>query len=140
MTKYVVDASVCLKWVIKENDFETARNILRRAHDGEFSLLAPELLVYEIVNALSSGVLRGKFTKAQSLAIIKEFLTVIPTTITLVDKLPVCIENCLKYGISGYDSAYVTLAKDNGLVLISSDLKLVTKINDPAVAVFLNDF
>ncbi len=49
----IIDASAAAKWVIEEKDSEKAL-ALREAHlQGRISLTAPDLLVYEFMNALN---------------------------------------------------------------------------------------
>lgn len=48
----VVDASVVVKWFVDESDSPAARNLLQAHAAGTDSLVAPDLLVYEVANVL----------------------------------------------------------------------------------------
>lgn len=140
MKKLVVDASVCLKWVFEEEDSDKARILLKRYKEDKYILVAPDLWEYEIVNALATAVRRKKINPSKSRLFLKLILKGKPETIPLSTILPKCLENAQKYEISGYDSAYITLAKENKIFLISSDDKLVEKVADKNLAVLLKDY
>jgi len=52
MEKVVVDASVVVKWYINEDYSENARELRNMYINGQIELIAPELLPYEVLNAL----------------------------------------------------------------------------------------
>lgn len=140
MKKIVVDASVCLKWVFEEQNSQLARDILIKKEQNQILLFSPSLWEFEITNALATAVLRKKVSVKKSQEFLQLLLEAKPEIISLSDILLKCLLNCKKYGISGYDSAYVTLAEENKLVLVSSDDKLVTKINNHKIATSLSTF
>ncbi|MBI2613256.1 MAG: type II toxin-antitoxin system VapC family toxin [Candidatus Levybacteria bacterium] len=140
MRKVVVDASVCLKWVFEEKDSEKARNLLTLSEKGDILLLAPEIWEYEIVNGFASAMLKNKLSYVQSRKLLRMVLKASPQTIATHDLLLKSLKNCHKYKISAYDSAYVTLAAENRIILISADEKLVQKVNDPNAATTLDLF
>ncbi len=48
----VVDASVVAKWFLSERDSEAALSLRDRHVGGEVRLVAPDLMIYEVANAL----------------------------------------------------------------------------------------
>jgi len=52
MNTVVPDASVVVKWYAPEQDHESARKLRDRYINGRIELTAPQLLPYEVVNAL----------------------------------------------------------------------------------------
>ena len=138
MKKFVVDASVCLKWVFEEEDSEKARIIQKDFQDNKILLVVPNLWEYEIVSALSSGLRRKKITFSQAKLFLKTLMQAKPEIVTISNLLDECLENTKKYDLSAYDSAYVTLAKEDKMVFISADNKLVSKINDTKIAITLS--
>jgi len=50
--RFVVDASVAVKWLVTEKDTENALKVLDGYLAGRFELLAPTLIYYEVANAL----------------------------------------------------------------------------------------
>lgn len=137
MKKLVVDASVCLKWVFEEEDSEKARFLLKQQEKNKLLLLAPQLWEYEIVNGFASAVLRKKVPYQKANKLLKLVLEANLKVISMTDLLMQCLENAKKYQISAYDSAYVTLAAENGIVLISADDRLVEKVGNKKLAVSL---
>jgi len=122
---FVVDASTCLKWVLDDEILVTqARQLLKDHLQGKISLLAPDLWLYEVTNGIRSACLRTRITSTTAQKLLKLLLKSRPETISLKDILPQVLANALKYEVSVYDSAYMTLAQINYLPLISSDQKL----------------
>lgn len=140
MIKVIVDASVCLKWVFEEEDSEKARSLLTLSEKGDILLLAPEIWEYEIVNGFASAMLKNKLYYSQSKKLLRMVLEARPQIISIHELLLESLENCHKYRISAYDSAYVTLAVKNKIILVSADEKLVQRVSNPNVAMMLTKF
>ncbi len=58
----VVDASIAIKWVLEESDSDRAEALLIEWNDKGISIYAPNLLVYEITNALYRKVRKSEIT------------------------------------------------------------------------------
>ncbi|MCL5675711.1 MAG: type II toxin-antitoxin system VapC family toxin [Patescibacteria group bacterium] len=140
MKKIIVDASLCLKWVFEEENSKLARELLKKKEGNQLLFFAPNLWEYEIINALASAARRKKISSQKSQDFLKLLLNAKPETISVSELLNKCLLNCKKYDISGYDSAYVTLAKENKLVLVSSDDKLIAKVNNKKIVIPLTAF
>jgi predicted nucleic acid-binding protein len=48
----VIDASVAIKWFVEEPDAPAAHRLLEAHATGETTLVAPDLIVYEVSNVL----------------------------------------------------------------------------------------
>lgn len=140
MKKIVVDASVCLKWVFHEEDSSSARLLLDHYEKGIVLLMAPALWEYEITNALVTAVRRKKITAKKSASFLQLFMEASPEIISISEHLGKILENARKYTLSGYDSAYVTLAKESESLLISSNSKLVERVGNTKIAVLLREY
>jgi len=70
MKKYVVDTSVAVKWFSKENDSEGADKLLKALEEKKIEIYLPELVKYELANALLKG---KKLNFAQAQATLKTF-------------------------------------------------------------------
>ena len=137
---YVLDASVCIKWFSAEDEeyVEKASAIRAQHRDNKISLAAPDLLVYEITNALSYNPLfdSEKVNKAiQSLyqmdiKFVKPSLTLIAEAINL---------RFLKE-ITIYDAVYIALARYINVQCITADRKLFNSINGLNCVIFLGDY
>ena len=65
MAEYVIDASVAIKWVVKDEPFRSeARQLLRDARLAGVTLCSPPLLVYEVESAIQHRLFRGRSTIA----------------------------------------------------------------------------
>jgi predicted nucleic acid-binding protein len=49
---YVIDTSVVVKWFVKEKDSDVALEILEHYRSGNFTIIVPDLLIYEFTNVL----------------------------------------------------------------------------------------
>src|SRR3989338_5016773 len=120
-TVYVVDASVAVKWFSDEEGSIRARNFLRRHTDGKIQLVAPDLLLYEVANALARGKQVQASSVVDALALIHtvniRLVSLTNTTIMQAAQL------CNKYRLTFYDAAYTSLAADLGIPLLSADPK-----------------
>ena len=62
MSEYVVvDASVAFKWLVEEEHSDKATALVRRWDDEGSRLAAPQLISFEVANALHRRVARGEF-------------------------------------------------------------------------------
>lgn len=87
------------------------------------SIFAPEILPYEIGNALSAMVKRKKLTKAQALDA-EKITNLIPVRLLSVDvheSLKIATEN----NIYAYDAYFLQCAKANSLPLLTLDKRMM---------------
>jgi len=127
-SKIVIDASVAIKWFCQEDGTRESEDLLSRAFKGQIELCAPELLVYEIANALWKG---KKFPRTQiELAI--ETIYNSPIQLFPLDKLlaGVSVEMMAKYNITFYDASYAALAYIKQVPLLTADVKGHKKIEE----------
>lgn len=68
MKKVVVDASIALKWTVREHDSDAALALLADWSNTEVAVLAPTLLASEVTNILYRRVKNGElpFNEAKS--------------------------------------------------------------------------
>jgi predicted nucleic acid-binding protein len=126
---YVLDTCVVLKWIIQEKDSNKALEIRQKYLDGEFKIIVPDLLFYEIVNGL-----RFSFPYL-SVKQIKERLEEIQRLeLEIISFSPIFLESAIEimvnYRITIYDAYFLSLAKEFGLIFITADEKLYSKIED----------
>lgn len=140
MKTFVIDASVCLKWIFEEKESTLALKILKDFGDQEIDLVAPSIWEYEVANVVISSRKKGELSTFKA----KQFFEFLqrnkPNIISISDLMDKCIHNAVVFNLSAYDSAYVTPAKENKIVLISADDKLVAKINDSRIVISLNSY
>ncbi len=123
----VADASVVVKWFVDEIYSENARKLREEYINGSIELASPELMPYEVLNAL-------RYTKLFS----KDELKLIARSLSLYGfklyslrgKLSERIaEIAVEKEITVYDASYIALAESLNSKLYTSDEKLIDRVN-----------
>lgn len=137
--RYVVDASVVLKWFSRagEDDLDKAIQLRDDFRKRKIDLHSPELLIYEIAN-----VLRYKKSLKEDL-IYRAISSIYDMDILLPVNLPImtfAVGLSRKYGITVYDSSYVSFAHLARCPLVTSDKKLHQKIKELPGILYINEY
>ena len=137
--KFVVDASVILKWFSRdeERDLGKALKLREDFKTRKIDLYAPGLLIYETAN-----VLRYKQTLKDEL-----ILKAIDSIFAMDMLIPVnhqIMKNAIKlarrYGVTVYDSAYLSCAQHIGCYLITADNQFFKKLKDVPGTIAISDY
>jgi len=137
--RYVVDASVILKWFSRAGEGETEKAIaLRDAYSkGTIELYAPELLIYEIANVLRYKEAINAELISKAIASIYDMDILIPVNSRIMIN---AVRLARKHGITVYDSTYLSFAREAGGLLITADKKLYKKIEDTPGILYISDY
>jgi predicted nucleic acid-binding protein len=131
--RYVIDASVLLMRVFEDEEgHELARALLRDYSRGMVELMAPTLLIYEVTNGVLQ-TLEGRRPgrglspeKAEELLVLLEGYR--------IPLLPVPPRRMLQlawaYRRTAYDAAYLALAEQERVPLITGDIRLYRAVRD----------
>jgi len=118
---YVLDTSVALKWFANEGGTEQSKadGLLNALGQGQCILQAPELLLFELANAL---MISHKFSSAK----VMESLTVLRNLNIEIDPLhwPTlmkAVKIASACGATIYDSYFLALALETDSVLVTAD-------------------
>ena len=128
MKNYIVDASVIIKWFsgYDENDLDNALTLRDQLLVKECSILVPDLLFYEIANALRYN---SRFTehdvKSALNSLIEMEFDVRTVESNMVEK---AIEIAYAYKVSVYDSCYLALSQIEDKPFIIANYKFVERI------------
>jgi predicted nucleic acid-binding protein len=76
--RYVLDSSVALKWVLPEADSAKAIRLGNEYKTGVHELLAPDVFVPEIANALASAERQGRIKAGESAIYLHDILRAAP--------------------------------------------------------------
>ena len=133
----VVDASVAAKWVLEEREGEKAL-ALRDAHlQGRVVLTAPDLLVYEFMNALNYN---PKISSNEIVAKVRDLLDLELELVPPSGEYGSQIARIArKYSISIYDASYVALANLMVTRLVTANKKLREKLPASANVLLIED-
>jgi predicted nucleic acid-binding protein len=125
---YVVDASVVIKWLVREEGSEQAARLMTRP------VAAPELLIPECVNALWSKVVRGMLLESDAEIGARVLRT---SGIALEPMQPLAadiLDLSLRLKHSAYDCTYLALARSLDGVLVTADRRLLARCMRPDAA------
>ena len=121
----IVDASVVIKWFANENYSKEALLLKEAYVKGLEDLSAPCILPFEVLNGLKYTYGLGEKELQEVGKILSDFqITLYPLDEILNDTVSLS----LKYGITIYDSAYISLGKVLGEEVYTADEKLLRKV------------
>jgi predicted nucleic acid-binding protein len=124
--KYVVDASVALKWLVVEADSDKARELRDGYRQGIHELLAPELFSAEVANVLLMNERKGRLPTGDGAIHLADLLTTLPRlrpARTRMLRRAYAIAEQISQTV--YDCLYVALAESEACEMVTADEKLV---------------
>ncbi len=124
----MVDASAAAKWLVPEAGSDKAEALLVRWRQGEFDLLAPEIVLAEIASMTWKQVLRGLMAADAAMEVFHKFRRVSLPLTSIDDLAGPALKLALQNGHSVYDGLYIALAQITGGSLITADQKLYNKL------------
>ncbi len=129
MKKYVIDASVAVKWYSQEEegDLTKADNLLQLHVDGFCEFMAPALIVYELANALRFNPNLGVEEVRRA---IRSFFALEVVLEEPARHMDAAIELAYTLSVTVYDAIYLALSQTTGIPLITADYKFFAKAKD----------
>lgn len=124
----VIDASVAVKWFSEEEGSDRALAVRNDHIDRRKTLVAPDLLVYEIANALRFKP--GFNPRVTARALDDLFNLQVEIMAPSKELVSRGSELAYEYGITVYDSLYLSLGELLGLEVITADKELYKKAED----------
>ena len=135
--KYVVDASIIVKWFSRfEQDVENSEKLLNSHIEGASMLVSSSLVLYEVCNALRFNPNFGEQDVSRAVT------NLLKLELELVDFSEVfgpAIELAFSHDITIYDAAYIAVSRTHHIPLITADYKLLAKIKDLPLVVPLKE-
>lgn len=124
----VVDANVIVKWFVEEEGSDRALKIRDKYVDGEIKLVAPEIMVFEVLNAL---YYKRLFSLEEMMEISEALDAFSFELYPLVgDYARRTIKVAHENNITVYDASYVSLAMMKRTYMYTADTKLKEKLRD----------
>ncbi|MDY6966175.1 MAG: type II toxin-antitoxin system VapC family toxin [Halobacteriota archaeon] len=131
--KFVIDASVLAKVVVKERDSDKALKLIEAHTDGKIELIAPSIIIYEVGNVLWRHKMDAKSMHMY-------IVNILSLGIKLVDphsEKELLEETCEISKIKGltfYDASYVSTAKSLKIKLVTVDKEMMRKAGEYVIS------
>lgn len=133
----VVDASVVAKWFVPEEDSDKAVRLRNRHVEGTLTLMAPDLLVYEVANALAyHPEIEEDGLREDLEALFMIDIELVPPSTELMASIA---EKARLNAVSVYDSSYLALAELTATNLVTADRKFHEKVKDKGQILILDE-
>ena len=120
--KVVVDASVVAKWFIPENHTERALRVRDSHAAGDITLVAPDLLIYEVANTLRY---RRDFQE-EAVIVCASILCAFGIELEPPGPREIsrAVAEAASRDLSVYDGSYISIAKKHATKVVTADAKL----------------
>lgn len=137
---YIIDASVCIKWFSSrdEGDVIIASSLRTQHMNRNIFLAAPDIIVYEVVNALAYNPLFD--TEKLNMAVKSLYAMGIRFIPPYAEVLVESSKLHFSKKITIYDSIYIALAKHINTQCITADEKLFEKVRGIGNVILLKDY
>lgn len=128
MKKYILDTSVVIKWFNKydESDLEKALNLRYEILESKCLITIPDLLFYELGNALKYGAHFSikEIREAVNSVFEMEF------DVKTIDKTVMerAIEIGFKHNVTIYDAYFLALSQTENKPFVTADYKFIERI------------
>lgn len=131
----VVDASVVLKWQFDDEECVVQAISLRDDFflRGGVRVIAPRLLMYELANGISVAAKRKRISPDKASEALTN-LTALSIEFRDIDSVSM-LELALRYNLSAYDAAYLSLARSEKCDLWTGDKTLYQAVKDEPFSV-----
>ncbi|MEP7339557.1 MAG: type II toxin-antitoxin system VapC family toxin [Acidobacteriota bacterium] len=125
----VVDASVALKWWLRDEDATAEADQLQSDFlGGQLSLTVPALFDYEIVNTLKMAVVRKRIDEAYALTAITDLIAYEIERHDIRSLQQTAFRLACRYQRSAYDASYLALAQALGFDFYTGDKRMFNAV------------
>jgi predicted nucleic acid-binding protein len=121
--KYIVDASVAIKWFLQEEGREEAIDFYKKTKQ----ILAPDFIIIEMMNILWKKKMRGEITEFHAQKIAESLNNKFDKLMSSKKLSKTAFKLSIELNHSIYDCLYLAMAVDLKAVFISADEKFVNK-------------
>jgi predicted nucleic acid-binding protein len=123
--RYVVDASVALRWYIEDEASTLAADVHRRIIEKPAEFAVPELFAYEVFSVLFRVHPKAWKTYEEGiLPVLRCGMLRYPMTDAVARRAARFVES----GLTGYDAVYAAVAEELGAVWLTFDAKAHARI------------
>lgn len=132
--KYVLDASVAVKWVLPEADSAKAIALRDDYVKGIHELIAPDVFKVEAAHALTRAERRGLLQHGEAISRTVLLMPSRPHLSPFDSLLPRAMEISSQLRIGVYDCLYVALSEREGCRMVSADQRLIALFRNNVIA------
>ena len=137
--KYVLDASVAVKWTLPESDSGKALALLDDIDAGLIDAVAPNTFPVEVAHALTKAERRGVIPLGEAMLGLTEVMSSAVALHESVQLLMRAVELASEKRIGVYDCLYVALAEELDCELVTADARLVKVFRELSRIILLAD-
>ena len=127
MKDVVVDASLAIKWVLREEDSQVAKALLQTWKSEGVSVLAPGLFTSEVTNILHRQVVSAKLSYNDAQQLLKKLLSIgIIFDFSDYEEISIrAMDFAHQFNLAAaYDAHYLALAEYYGCLFWTADARL----------------
>ena len=128
MKRYVLDTSVVIKWFSEydEDDLDKALALRQGVFEGVYSVIVPDLMLYELANALKYN----PRLNAHEAALAVQSVLDMGFDVRMVEAsvLERSIDIAFKFKVTVYDAYFLALAQMETGPLVTADYKLADRV------------
>jgi predicted nucleic acid-binding protein len=132
--KFVLDASIAIKWVLPEPDSAKALALQNDFRENSHELLAPDTLPVEVAHALTRAERQGLLMPGEAAVRLIDILATGPELHSYLVLLPRAIELSSQFRIGVFDCLYVALAQFERCRVVTADQRMVALFPSEVVA------
>ena len=133
----ILDASVIVKWFSEEEYTDKALEIRERIRMEEERVIVPDLLLYELANALKYNPSFDADDVNDALA------SIFDMDVDIVTPIPEIINSAVtlafEHSLTVYDAFYIALAKEIELTFVTADRRLCERVRGMNFVKFIGD-
>lgn len=122
--KFVLDASVAVKWVLPEPDTPQALSLRNDLATRTHEFIAPDTFPVEVAHALTRAERRGTIQRQEAILKLADVLATAPLFIHYLAVLTKAVELSSHHRIGVYDCLYLALTESQQCDLVTADQRL----------------
>ena len=124
----IIDANVVLRAFFPDEQQAEAQALIRDHVSGRVELAAPTLLLYELINSVRQAERRARVTAEEGEAILSAFenLGIMLEPVAWQEVLALA----RRFDCSAYDAAYLALAQEHEVTLLTGDRRLYNAVHE----------
>ena len=134
MSKFVLDSSVAVKWVLQEAGTTKALVLREDILDEIHEVIAPDVFVSEVAHALTKAERQKIIPVGEAQKLLADILLYAPTLHSFLPLVARAVEISSSASIAITDCIFVALAEQEGCDMLTADQKLINNLpNSPIV-------